>query len=365
MVTPLNTIPQPIGGSLDAGLLLGFLLLAAILGGSVARVCHIPRVVGYLVAGVALRFVLVSAYSRSMGNDAAHHYLSGLADQLEVIKTLALGLIMFVIGNVFEMRHLKLVGARTLRISLLEAACVIGLVGAACSLVLMAKSDGSFGESISVGLLLGIVALATAPAATLLVLREYDAKGPVSDAILTLTAVNNTLSVVLFHSLFLLLVAGGVLAAGNQGDRLLWWDLLLTTGGSVALGAALGFVFSVLYSKVVLPEFLLVFLAVLIGLGAGAEALSVSLHLSFNFLLTCLFLGAVFCQHNVGFWLPVRVTQTNLRPDLRGLLRTCRVRTASHRACTPRMAGRGVCGFQNRRQIRRHTTGHATCQLVG
>ena len=280
--------------SLDPGLLLGLLLLAAIVGGYSARLLRIPRVVGFLVAGVVLRCILTAGYAHSGNAAGAKELLAGAAEPLAVIKTLALGLIMFTIGNVFEAKHIKTVGSRVLKISLLEAACVIALVGTACAVVWTITSSAAKSECLAAGLLLGVVALATAPAATLLVLREYDAKGPVSDTLLTLTAINNTVSIILFHSLFLLLSAAGIIASAAGGDRILWLDLVLTSVGSVVLGCLLGFLFSVLYSKITLAEFLLVFFGVLLGLGVGAEALSASLHLSFNFLLICLFLGAVF-----------------------------------------------------------------------
>ena len=273
---------------------MGLLLFAAIVGGYAARFVHLPRVVGYLLAGVALRFALTAAL-RGEGDDG--HGLAVLeeaAQPLQTIKILALGLIMFVMGNVFEIRHVKSVGARVLKISLVEAAAVALFVAGACSLVWMFSTDGARNEVLSAGLLLGAVAIATAPAATLLVLREYDAKGQISDTILTMTAINNTVSILLFHTIFLVLCAIGVIGSTAAGSGLIWLDLLLTGVGSVVLGCALGFCFSVLYAKVPLAEFLLIFFAALIGLGEGAAALSAATHLSFNFLLTCLFFGAVF-----------------------------------------------------------------------
>ena len=270
------------------------MLLAAIVGGYSARLLRVPRVVGYLVAGVVLRYVLRTALAGAGDGQDGNQLLSASSEPLQAIKTLALGLIMFSIGGVFEVGHLKAVGSKMLRISLSEAGCVILLVGTGCTLAwVIGAPDGGQGV-IAAGVLLGIVGLATAPAATLLVLREYEAKGPVSDTILTLTALNNTACILLFHCLLLLFSAGGMIETNMAAGRVLWLDLVLTSVGSMALGIVLGFIFSVLYSKIPLPEFMLVFFAVLLGLGAGEEYLAGSLHLSFNFLLTCLFLGAVF-----------------------------------------------------------------------
>ncbi len=281
-------------GLLDAGFLFGLILLAAIAGGYAARVVRLPRVVGYLLAGVGLRFALLAVLAGSDDPEHARNMLSEAAEPLRAIKTLALGLIMFMIGNVFESQHVKLVGRRVFRISLVELFCVVGLVAAGCAVAWGVTGDGAIRESIAGGVLLGLVALATAPAATLLVLREYDSKGPLSDTILTLTAINNTLSIILFHSMFLIFASTGLIASVSIAGRHVWLDLLLTSAGSVGLGMALGFLFSVLYSKIILAEFLLVFVAALVGLGVGLEAMGTALGVSFNFLLTCLFLGAVF-----------------------------------------------------------------------
>jgi CBS domain-containing protein len=121
-----------------------------------------------------------------------------------------------------------------------------------------------------------------------------------SDTILTLTALNNTLSIILFHGLFVVLGALGVVATVGGTGRWVALDLIMTSLGSIALGVVLGFLFSVLFAKVRLSEFLLFFFAVLIGLGSGADFLAQRLHLSFNFLLTCLFLGATFANITVN-----------------------------------------------------------------
>ncbi len=281
---------------LEPGVACALVLVAAIVGGLGARLLRFPRVVGYLVAGLVLRALVTSATSADSENEDPATAVAGLGLMLRGFKTLALGLILFTMGGVFEAGHLKSVGARVWKISAAELAGVFLLVAVGCAVAGVLGGVGGTKQAIAFGVLLGCVGLATAPAATMLVLREYDAKGPVGDTIMTLTALNNTVSIVLFHSIFLLLGAAGVIDSVYAGQRLLWLDLLLTTLGSVALGAVLGFALSIFYSKMSRPEFLLILLAVLLALGEGAAYLSESLHLSFNFLLTCLFCGAVFAN---------------------------------------------------------------------
>ncbi|MCH7526734.1 MAG: CBS domain-containing protein [Planctomycetes bacterium] len=279
----------------EPGFLLGLMLLAAIAGGYSARLLRVPKVVGYLVGGLALRFVLVTILRRAEGNGDPDELVTHAARSLQAIKPLALGLIMFSLGGVFEVRHLKAVGPKVLRISILEVGCVLALVGLGCTLVSLIGHSTS-GRAVAFGVLLGVVAVATAPAATLLVLREYGAKGPLSDAILTLTALNNIVCIIFFHALFMILAATGVIDSAGAGGRFVILDLLTISVGSAALGTVLAFCFSVVYSKVTLPEFVLVFFAVLLGLGAGQAYLADVFGLSFNFLLTSLICGAVFAN---------------------------------------------------------------------
>ena len=285
--------------AIEPGIALALILLAAIVGSHFANLLRIPRVVGYLVAGLLLRYALMGASEALEGPSGVAHEAMGVGSVLRGVKTLALGLILFSMGSFLDRSHLKSVGARVWRISSAEIICVLVVVAVGCGLAYGINDPAGTSHGLVLGLLLGAVAVATAPAATLLVLREYDAKGHVSDTIMTLTALNNIASIVLFHIFFLILLACGAIETVRATGRWLWLDLLFTTVGSVALGTLLGFVLSVLHAKMSLMEFLLVLLALLLGLGEGAQYLTDTLHLSFNFLLTCLFCGAAFANITV------------------------------------------------------------------
>lgn len=275
------------------------LLLAAVAGGFAAASLRIPRVVGYLCAGLALRLLLGRLCADRPAGDVGP-LLEQLTGPVQGIKTLALGLVLFSLGRVFEFQHLRSVGRRILRISSGETLAVIVLVAAGCTMAwLLAGGHGGPRDGLVAGLLLGIIGLATAPAATVLVVQEYDARGPVADSVLTLTAINNVACIVLFHVAFVLLTAGGWITSGLSGQRLVWLDLLLISGGSLVLGLALGLVFSVLHARLARAEFVLVFLAALLSFGTYSEWLSGHFYLSFNYLLVCLFAGAAFANSAV------------------------------------------------------------------
>ncbi len=271
------------------------LLLAAVAGGFVAASLRVPRVVGYLCAGLVLRAVLKGACAGPSG--AAP--LEQLAAPVQGIKILALGLILFSLGRVFEFQHLRSVGRRIIRISLAETLAVIVLVAAGCAATWLLVGDNGLKDAVTAGVLLGIIALATAPAATVLVIGEYDARGPTSDAILSLTALNNVLCIVLFHAAFVLLAAAGWVEAAVAGQRVVWLDLLLISLGSLLLGLLLGVLLAALHARLARSEFVLVFLAALLSFGAYSEWLSEHFHLSFNYLLVCLFAGAAFANSAV------------------------------------------------------------------
>ena len=278
----------------DPALLVALMLLAGIIGGYAGSAARVPRVVGYLVGGMLLSFLLHFIEGRLDSPHTAH--LSAAATQLGGIRTIALGLIMFSIGNVFEAKHFHAVAHKVLRLSFTKLVCVLILVGAGTIIIALAQQNFTSSAAGAFGILLGVVGIATAPAATLLVLREYEAKGPNSDTILTLTALNNLTCIVLFHVAFMLLSGLGWIDSTYSTGRWLGLDLLLTSVGSIALGVALGFLLSVIYVRMTIADFMLVFLGVLVVLGTFRETLSGTCHLSYSFLLVCLFVGSTFAN---------------------------------------------------------------------
>ncbi len=283
----------------DPALLAALMLLAAIVGGYAAAFVRVPRVVGYLLAGLLLHLALAALAQRGETTAEWFQPLAQSARWLQGLKQLALGLIMFAIGSVFETSHMRAVGLRVLRLSAVKILTVVVLVGLGCTAIYTLRPGVSLTEALVLGGMLAVAGIATAPAATLLVLQEYGSKGTVSDTILTLTAINNTVCIIAFHTLFLVLAATGTIAGSYAEGRWLGLDLVLNSAGSMLLGVGLGFSFSVLYARVPMKDFSLIFLGVVLGLGAFRDLLSDELGISYNFLLTCLFLGATFANITV------------------------------------------------------------------
>jgi Kef-type K+ transport system membrane component KefB len=207
----------------------GLILVSALLAGHLAQLIRVPEVTGYLLVGLVIgpaAFDLVS-----------HDNVRTLGFLSEV----ALGLILFNIGSIFEAENFRLVGRGVVRVTLWEASLAFALV----FIGLLVS-----GLAWPIALLLAVVAMETAPATTLMVLNEYDARGPLSDRLRALVALNNIYVLVVFG------VVTAMLTFAQPGpDGWLWsaygatHGLLWTTAGSVALGALLGLAMDLLATR--------------------------------------------------------------------------------------------------------------------
>lgn len=149
---------------------LGLILLLALLSGHLVRFLRVPEVTGYILAGIALGPSVLGWVDEENLN------------ALELLSEVALGLMLFSIGTVFEASRFARVGRRILFLTLIESAFAATLVAGVMLLL---------GLDLPVALLLGTVAIATAPASTLMVIREADSSGPLTDNLLGIIALNN------------------------------------------------------------------------------------------------------------------------------------------------------------------------------
>lgn len=225
---------------------LGAAILLGLLAGKIAHRIKIPRVTGYLLVGLLL------------GPSSSGLITDGMITNLGVINDVALGLILFAIGNEFEWSHLRRVGIRALvRLALYET------VGA---FVVVAGGFMLLGHDIIFSMLAGTAAVATAPAATLLVVREYHTRGPLTDRLLALVAVNNLIALGLFRLIKgLMNLQAGVEPAVAMLTPV--YELVV----SIALGYLLGKMLTAWESRLdELSELLLVTIGIiLLGTGLG------------------------------------------------------------------------------------------------
>lgn len=210
---------------------LGLILLLALAAGHLVQFLRIPEVTGYILAGIAL--------GPSVLGWVSHENLAAL----HVLSEVALGLILLSVGTVFQTARLLRVGPRVLKLALFESltAAVLVMSGAL-----------TLGQSWQVALLLGAVAMETAPASTLMVLRECNSEGPLTETILGIIAMNNLVcltSFTLISSVVGLAVdpasGSGIFPAVYATAYGVVWQII----GSAALGILVGIMMAGLASR--------------------------------------------------------------------------------------------------------------------
>ena len=173
---------------------LAFTLLSGLLLTRVSKYLHLsfPDVTIYLLTGLLLGpFFLGRLSITGLGFSSFDQVKS-----LSLISEVALGFIAFSIGAEFKFEKIARSGKAALIIGVLQAACATLLVDT--SLLLLRSVTGADILSVPVCITLGAIAAATAPAATLMVVRQYNAKGPVTDLLLPIVALDDAVGLVIF-----------------------------------------------------------------------------------------------------------------------------------------------------------------------
>jgi len=196
-------------------LIVGGVIALGLFSGKLSNKIKLPKVTGYLVAGVIIGPSVAGVISYEQ------------IENVSIISDIALGLILFTIGG--ELDRLRVIRDGR-RIAILALAEGLG------AMLLVFVCLAVFGCTLNHALLIAAIAVATAPAATLLVLWEYEAKGPLTNVLTSVVAFNNGVCIVLFHAAF-------TFTDLSHGAPVL--DALLlpayTILGSIAVGTAIGF----------------------------------------------------------------------------------------------------------------------------
>ena len=264
-------------------------VLAGLLMTRVAKPLKLPSVTAYLVAGV-----LIGPYCLGLlGIEGLGFPTQEDVDSLSLISEVALGFIAFSIGSEFRLEDLKHTGKQAFVIGVLQALAATFLVDVA----LIAISVATHGKlSIAQAITLGAIATATAPAATLMVVRQYKAKGPLVDLLLPIVALDDAVGLVVFA------VSFGIAKALNTGsfDAIsIVVNPLLEIVLSLALGAVAGWLLTQLEklfnSNTNRLNMTIAFVFLTSAL-AMAEFQIGPVTVGFSSLLTCMMLGTVFCN---------------------------------------------------------------------
>ena len=267
---------------------LSFALLTGLLLSRLAKKVQLPAVTAYLVAGVLIGpFVLGSLDIHGLGI-TTHHL-----ESFGIISDLALGFIAFSMGNEFRRSQLKEVGRRAAIIGVFQAVFTTIVVDAALIGLHFMMPDKL---SLSAAIVLGAVATATAPAATLMVVRQYKAKGPVTDTLLPVVAIDDAVGLVVFAISF------GVAKSLSLGDvdvLSVILEPLLEVVFSLALGLVMGALFTqcekYFHSRSKRTSVSVTFVMLTVALSSISFNIG-NIHVAFSSLLSCMMLGTVFCN---------------------------------------------------------------------
>ncbi len=270
-------------------LALSVALFAGLMLSRLAKLIKLPAVTAYLVAGI-----LVGPYCLGMLDIPGLGFAS-LADvkSYSIICDVALGFIAFLIGNEFRLSSLKEIGKQATIIGIMQAIITTAVVDIALISLHFAIPEKF---SLSAAIVLGAIAAATAPAATLMVVRQYKAKGPLTSILLPVVALDDAVGLMIFAVSF---GVADAFATGTVNVISVLVEPLLEVVLSLVLGALMGFAFHFCErffhsrSKRLAMSVTFVLLTValsMIKLEVGG------VHIAFSSLLVCMMLGTVFCN---------------------------------------------------------------------
>lgn len=267
---------------------LSIALLAGLLLSRLAKIVKLPAVTAYLISGVLIGPFLLGALG-----------IPGIgitANQIEsfgLISDLALGFIAFSMGNEFRISQLKKIGKQATIIGVLQALITTVVVDITLIALHFAMPDIL---SIPAAIVLASVATATAPAATLMVVKQYKAKGAVTDILLPVVALDDAVGLVIFAISFG--IARSLNSTGVSPIAIVLEPLL-----EIVLSLLLGFVMGLLFtlceryfhsrSKRMAVSVTFVMMTVAIS---SLKFNIGGIHIGFSSLLSCMMLGTVFCN---------------------------------------------------------------------
>ena len=283
---------------MESGYILLAISIALILGlasNRLVKKLNLPNVTAYLVVGILIGPYLFSLIFKSFGGIINEEMVHSFG----IIVDIALGFIAFSIGSEFKLTSIKKLGKGVIIITLFQA--LMALIFVDLALSAYSLFTGGFQENLPLILTLGAVATATAPAATLMVIKQYKAKGPVTDTLLPVVALDDAIGLILFSLSFSIAQIFAKQQAGITGSGVNIVNIILfpilEIVFSLLIGSIIGLVlsFAMKWFKsranrlicMLAATFLGVSLCSLFGEWFGIELSS---------LLTCMMIGAVFCN---------------------------------------------------------------------
>ena len=274
-------------------LLLGILLILGLIATRVTRLIRLPNVTGYLVVGLllAIVFILMDTFGYSNPN-----YSESLKDTLtntnRFVSAIALGFIALSIGEEFKLSKIKQYGSKMAIITLFQALLAAILVDIVLIVVCLILK-----VNLAIAICLGAIATATAPAATLMVIHQYKARGALVDILLPVVAFDDAIGLIVFA---ISASIGKVIVSGETISVVTVVLIpLLEIIGSLAVGFVLGFLMHMLmkFFRSRSNHIIVIIAFTLLGVGVINALNTIKINgenLEFSNLLTCMMIGAVY-----------------------------------------------------------------------
>ena len=268
---------------------LSFAILAGLAVSRFTKKLKLPHVTGYLIAGILIGPFCLGA----LGIPGVGFNTLAQVKELSLLSDLTLGFIAFAIGNEFRLSQIKAIGKQAAIIAVFQALLATVLVDAALIGLHFVLGDKL---PLSAAITLGAIASATAPAATLMVVRQYKAKGKLTDMLLPVVALDDAVGLVIFS------VSFGI-AKSLESGALDMLSIIVTPVAEIALSLILGAVAGAVLTWV--EKFFhsnskrLCLAVTFVMLTVALSKLSFSIgpvHCGFSPLLVCMMLGTVFCN---------------------------------------------------------------------
>ena len=278
------------GLDMDILLSLSIALLAGLLLSRLAKLLKLPAVTAYLIAGILVGpYVLGQLGVKGLGFTSTENI-----ETFSILCDVALGFIAFSIGNEFRLSQLKKIGKQATIIGIVQAVVTTLLVDVALIALSFILPDGVF--PLPAAIILGAIAAATAPAATLMVVKQYKAKGPLTDILLPVVALDDAVGLILFAVSFG--VARGI-SVGSVSITSIVVEPILEIVLSLGLGAVMGLLFSLcerfFHSRSKRLAVSVAFVLMTIALAMVKFEIG-GVHIGFSTLLVCMMLGTIFCN---------------------------------------------------------------------
>ena len=270
---------------MNSMLIVGVIIIVGFILGEMAKKANLPKVTGYIVAGILLNPRIVSFIPTSF------------VEHTEVVTNLSLSVITFSVGGTLLLSRIRNLGKRILKITLFESGIAFSMVIIGFIIISPFFLDIEQATYMTVfvpfSLLLGSLAAPTDPTATLAIAHEYNAKGNVMSTIMGVAAFDDAMGIVLYS--IAVALAGSFISPEHVGFSAVALNIIREIFGALALGAFMGFVFNK-FTDMMKIRSEGMFIVIIIGL--LAVCFGIAELLSVDELLVAMFMGFIVVNFN-------------------------------------------------------------------